>query len=83
MSGTRRERAELVADARRLFEQIEEIFADAAAHNRMHPAHPIDPDPDGRLRRAAESLSYQLVTDTGRGPLAPLDPLDDDDEARP
>lgn len=63
-------RAEVIADARAMLDEIELHFSSVAHWNRTHPdERPIDPDPDGQLRRVAENISHMLVNDKGRGPL--------------
>ncbi|MGE3889441.1 MAG: hypothetical protein AB7H81_23670 [Vicinamibacterales bacterium] len=55
-------REAIVANASRLRREIDETFNDAAHWNRTHPGEaPIDPDPDGQLRRIAEGLDRFLA----------------------
>lgn len=55
------QRADLIARARALRSEIKQIFADAEHWNRMHTRQvPIDPDPDGELRRILNGLERTL-----------------------
>ena len=71
-------RASLINKARRLRAEIEQIFSDTGYWNanvrKPHEA-PIDPDPDGTMRKLADRLDRMLSSDKGVGPIAPiLDP---------
>ena len=52
--------ASIIKDAERSIENVDELFADTAHWNRLHPEEePIDPDPDGEMaavRRYAEAM---------------------------
>lgn len=68
-----RQRLLLVARARKLRADIEQIFTDAASWNdnsraRKNGAAPINPDPDGSLRRMAEGLDKTLAAEASRRP---------------
>lgn len=57
----------IVARARKLRDEIAQTFADAEHWNRVNvpwkgPA--IDPDPDGRLKRIADSIDRMLSAET-------------------
>lgn len=65
-------RADILARARALRQEIAEIFADYQHWNDNSPsraegAEPIDPDPDGQLRRIAEGLDRMLEREDARG----------------
>ncbi|MGE0363026.1 MAG: hypothetical protein AB7R67_20095 [Vicinamibacterales bacterium] len=78
-----KERHEILAEARRIRAEIEQIFIDAEHWNRIHPSEePIHPDPDGRLRRLAKGIDQMLASDPGRGPLAEIVERDDDGAPR-
>lgn len=52
--------------------EIEQIFTDIASWNdnstaRKNGAEPIDPDPDGALRRMADGLDRMLSSEASRG----------------
>lgn len=59
-------RAQIVERGRKLRAEIAQAFADAEHWNRVH-AHsgvpPIDPDPDGQLRRIADGLDRMLAAE--------------------
>jgi hypothetical protein len=48
-------RKNMLDRAIRAIAEIDQIRADCAHWNRMHPHEPIDADPDGALRRARAS----------------------------
>jgi hypothetical protein len=57
-------RASIIARARKLRAEIEQAYADAAHWNSINCPHkgpPIDPDPDGKLRRIAEGIDKMLA----------------------
>lgn len=59
-----RTRTELIARMRHLRREIEQIFDDAAHWNeytRKPSEAPIDPDPDGQLRRIADAFDAALA----------------------
>lgn len=67
------ERAHIMARGRRLRAEIEVIFTTCDHWNRLHPdEEPVDPDPDGSLRRIAEALDRQFADDTGEGLIPPI-----------
>jgi hypothetical protein len=50
-------RQRLIAEAKRIAREIDQIFLDAEHWNAAHPhEEPIDPDPDGVLRRIRAGL---------------------------
>lgn len=60
-------RATLIERNRTIKREIEEIFADAAHWNSIHPADvPIDPDPGGQLRHAYDAVCYTLEREERR-----------------
>lgn len=74
-SKRRIERDRIVGNAKRTRAKIEELFVDAAywnEHVRQPTEEPIDPDPDGVLRRLADGLDRMLADDTGEGPIPPI-----------
>lgn len=65
----KRNRARLVERARVLRGEIEQTFTDCAYWNdnvRKADEAPIDPDPDGRLRRMADGLDRMLEDEAQR-----------------
>ncbi len=69
------ERAALMANARRMRAEIEQMFIDAAHWNRSvrkPDEDPVDPDPYGEMRALAAALDEHLTNDPGFGPIAPL-----------
>lgn len=57
-------RASIVARASKLRQEIAQQFADAEHWNRVNvpwKGEPIDPDPDGRLRRIANGIDRMLA----------------------
>jgi hypothetical protein len=70
-------REELVANARRIRNEIQQIFTDVASWNefsvaRRNGADPIDPDPDGRMAGMLEQLNRFLADEDAR-PLPVID----------
>jgi hypothetical protein len=64
-----RSRARIIDRALGLRGEIEQVFTDCAAWNdnvRQGDEEPIDPDPDGRLRRMADSLDRMLEDEAHR-----------------
>ena len=62
-------RAEIVSRARQMRREIAQIFDDAAHWNSRHvpwKGQPIDPDPDGQLRRIADGLDKMLAAEDAR-----------------
>ena len=62
-------RAEIVSRARQMRRNIAQIFDDAAHWNSQHvpwKGKPIDPDPDGQLRRIADGLDRMLTAEDAR-----------------
>ena len=54
-------RAQIVAKAALLCNEINQIFLDADHWNNIHPdEEPINPDPDGKLKRMLRALEYML-----------------------
>jgi hypothetical protein len=69
-------RASIIARARKLRAEIEQAYADAAYWNSINCPHkgpPIDPDPDGKLRRIAEGIDKMLARES-RGITSPVPP---------
>ena len=65
----------IIARAKRLKAEIEQIFTDAAwwNDNGRHPHEDqIDPDPDGLLRRLVDGIDRMLADDDGHGPIPPI-----------
>ena len=61
------ERAEIIGRARKLRAEIAQTFADAEHWNSRHvpwKGKPIDPDPDGQLKRIADGLDRMLEVET-------------------
>lgn len=57
----------LLANARAVRAEIEDIFLTCAHWNRINPdEEPIDCDPDGGLRRLADLLDAQLLAEQPR-----------------
>lgn len=56
-------RAQLLARAANLRQEIVQISADADHWNRLHPSEPIDPDPDGELGRMRAALERALAVE--------------------
>lgn len=68
-------RAEILVNFRSLRREIEQMFIDCASWNenvRMPHEDPIDPDPDGRMRRLVQAIDELLANDPGVGQIAPL-----------
>lgn len=64
--GVIHQRGILVENMRHMRGEIEKIFIDAAHWSRLHPdEEPIDPDPDGELRRIADALDVALAKEVG------------------
>lgn len=60
-------REKLIARARKMKAEIEQMYADAAHWNRMHPnVTPIDPDPDGKLAGIKHGIEAMLAEEEGR-----------------
>lgn len=58
--------AALIARAKKMRAGIQQIFDDAAHWNSVHTpwkGAPIDPDPDGELRRIADGIDRMLAAD--------------------
>lgn len=75
MPGSDADRARIIAHARRLRSDIEQIFTDCEHWNTLVRAPneaPLDPDPDGTLRHLANGLDRQLAEDVGSGPIPPI-----------
>lgn len=59
------DRAAFYNRAQKLANEIAQLFRDADHWNAAHPdEQPIDPDPDGSLRRMYDGLCAFLRTDT-------------------
>ena len=57
-----RDRANILREAYRIKTEIAQIFADADYWNINHPnEEPINPDPDGALRRLADGVDRTLA----------------------
>lgn len=59
-------RAQIVANARVLRAEIEQIFIDLSHWNdsvRKPGEEPVDPDPDGKLRRIADVIDRMLANE--------------------
>ena len=60
------ERQRIISEARRILDEIDQIFADARHWNentrpRLYPdAAPIDPDPDGQMAAFREGIAAML-----------------------
>ena len=70
-------RAQMLDHARSLRAEIDQIFTDAAVWNDFSDARrvgyaPINPDPDGQLRRIADGIDRILANDAGRMPLVEI-----------
>lgn len=62
-----RERADLIARAVKQRAKIQQIFDDAAHWNRRNvpwKGKPIDPDPDGQLKRIADGIDRMIARET-------------------
>jgi hypothetical protein len=62
-------RAAIIDRARTMRTEIAQIFADAERWNRVNvpwKGGPIDPDPDGKLKRLAEGLDKMLAAEDKR-----------------
>ena len=58
------ERSSIIARAVAMRAEIQQLFDDAAHWNRVHApwkGKPIDPDPDGQLRRIADGIDRMLA----------------------
>lgn len=65
-------RDQIIAEARVTRGEIEQIFIDCAywnEHVRKPCEAPIDPDPDGLMRKLANGLDRMLAADSGSGPI--------------
>lgn len=63
-------REQLIGRAKVLRAEIEQIFTDAASWNentRKPDEEPIDPDPDGAMRRIADGLDRMLANESKGG----------------
>ena len=61
-----KKREELIAETRRIRDEIEQYFLEVASWNdnyRQPGVAPIVPDPDGRLRRASDKYSKILAAE--------------------
>ena len=56
-------RSQIVAKAERMCAEIKQIFLDYDHWNNIHPEEPIDPDPDGKLKRMLKALEHFLRTE--------------------
>lgn len=57
-------RAQIIAKAARMCDEIGQIFLDAQHWNNIHPdEEPINPDPDGMLTRMLKDLEHFLRTE--------------------
>lgn len=66
-------RAEILARATSLRAGIQQIFDDAEHWNRRHTpwkGKPIDPDPDGKLRRCADAIDLMFAREAAKLPAA-------------
>jgi len=75
MSNRDAERRRIIANAKHVCAGIEDTFVKVAywnEHVRQPDEAPIDPDPDGAMRRLADGLDRMLADDTGDGPIPPL-----------
>ncbi len=68
IQGRVRSRVELIEDLKRLRASIEQMFIDAVKWNDGR-VDPVDPDPNGEMRKMADSIDAVLATDPGHGPL--------------
>ena len=60
-------REAIIQRARDMRVNIEQIFSDAEHWNRLHvpwKGLPINPDPDGKLRRIADGIDKMLANET-------------------
>lgn len=61
------DRAELFQRMRRHRAEVEQIFIDVEHWNRIHPdEEPLDPDPDGTMRRIADAYDKALAIEDAR-----------------
>lgn len=65
----------IIANARRLRAEIDQIFTDVASWNdnskaRKDGCEPIDPDPDGKLRKLADGIDEMLARERARGRIS-------------
>ena len=70
-----RERDRILKKARAVRDDIEQQFLDIAhwnTHVRKPDEEPIDPDPDGVLRKLQDRLTRMLAADKGYGPIPPI-----------
>lgn len=56
-----RERADILREAYRMKEEINQIFYDAEHWNISHPEEAINPDPDGALKCLEEGIDRMLA----------------------
>jgi hypothetical protein len=63
------ERSSIIARAVAMRAEIQQLFDDAAHWNRVHvpwKGQPIEPDPDGRLRRIADGIDRMLAREESK-----------------
>jgi hypothetical protein len=69
-------RARIIHRLRETRAEVEQIFIDTDHWNqcvRKPNEQPIDPDPDGEMRRLSDAIARVLAADPGYGPIASLD----------
>lgn len=83
--GSPEHRARIIAGYRNALADIEQIFTDAASWNsfsmaRKNGAAPINPDPNGSMRRLADQIAFMLAADERSGGIGPIEVVTFDDE---
>lgn len=89
--GSPAHRARIIGMARKAKADIEQYFTDIASWNanskaRKNGAAPIDPDPDGRMRKMLDGLTFMLAAEDAHPGVGPIEHVitgdDEDDIAR-
>jgi hypothetical protein len=75
--GSPEHRARIVRCMELKRDDVRQIFIDVEHWNAQHPhEQPIDPDPDGALRRLLDGLEFSLACEASKGGVGPIEPID-------